>query len=901
MQRANTPAHPLRFVLALAGLAVAALSPSLAGAEKSADAAARPEAGAIRYIYVVPMSHLDIGFTDSVPELITLSKQYIDDAMDFADQYPQYKWTIESVWQLDQWLSQSDEAEIDRLRALIAQDRIEVMAGYGNMHQGKLGFEQFNRFIYPAREYETAWNLDLDTIISDDVPGSSVALPQVLRKNGVRNLVAGINTVFGGKPDIPVSDYLFNWRGIDGSEVLTWVSVKSYAEGIFTWRIGAPYDKMVEATSAVLNYYESNGYAYDSVLVLMGFDNDGADKITGNGLPNIERWNAEHEWPQIIVATPKDFFDHVRATYGDDGFTTYSGDWSGLWENNDSRYPVTTAQDRTTKEMLPQAETLAAVTSALRPAVPYPADDIDRAYRDLNELDEHSGPGGGATDLTVEQIETNNAWFFDQSTRAYTYARDLMRSRLAVLARDIPTTGRTLVVYNGLSWPRTDLVAVPRPQGGAKAAAPFRLVDLETGQTVAMQIDAECNCPVFLARDVPALGFRLYGVVPAAKGPATPRAVAANEIANEYYRVTVDPETGVITSIRDKINGRELVDAEADVGFNQLVKASQDNAFVWGVWEPVPAGEVTVTSRPGPVVKQLVITRSESPHAETVITLVQGVPRVSIRNRLLRERTTYADQDTFAWWYYDAMPLALGSDFTSRFQGPNGWLVPQQDWIPGSRHNTRVVRHGSDLRAPDGFGVTIANRQSYLAGIGTIAWWSAAQPSVPTLYQNIYTRQDGTDTNEGWRDFETWEPGAPEVYDFNFALTSGGGGFDAVAAERFAAGYALPMQTTTIRAAQPGTLPGPVRSLIGISAPNVALVTLKRAEFDNPSGRDLILRLQEISGTAATDVEITLPFAVTAAETNGLGEQRTDAQPLPVSPLKVSLAPYETLTVRLVR
>jgi hypothetical protein len=72
----------------------------------------------------------------------------------------------------------------------------------------------------------------------------------------------------------------------------------------------------------------------------------------------------------------------------------------------------------------------------------------------------------------------------------------------------------------------------------------------------------------------------------------------------------------------------------------------------------------------------------------------------------------------------------------------------------------------------------------------------------------------------------------------------------------------------------------PAQSLITIGAPNVALVTLKRAGFENPGRRDLILRLQEMTGQPATDVVITLPFAITSAEIDGLGEQRTGAIPL---------------------
>ena len=536
-------------------------------------------------MYVIPASHLDIGFTNSVPDVMALEKQYLDDAMSYAEQYPEYRWTVENVWQLDQWLAQtSDPAQVKRLRGLIAQGRIEVMAGYANMHQGVLGYEEFNRYVYPGRYYEHAWALDLDTAISDDVPGSSMALPQLLRKNGVRNLVAGINTAFGGRPDIPLSDSLYTWRGVNGSSVLVWMSIKSYAEGIFTWRLNAAYNDMASATQRVLDAYESHGYAYDSVIAILAFDNDGADTIIGNGLDNVARWNAEHTWPQLIVATPKDFFDHVRATYGDDGFHTYTGDWSGLWENNDSHYPVTVQQDRWTKDALPEAEALAALRVGRTGATDYPQAQLDQSYRDLLVLDEHSGPGGG-NGLSVADIDTNDQWFFDRSTESYATAQGLYADELQRLAGDIATTGRTLVVYNGLSWSRSDLVTLPPAQLDAlglqasvaapaqpaalQSAARLRLVDLATGRTAPLQLSVNCQCVQFLAQNVPALGYKLYAVT--AGGPAATAAqtTAGNQIENAYYRVVADPASGDITSLYDKRNARELVERRREHGIQR--------------------------------------------------------------------------------------------------------------------------------------------------------------------------------------------------------------------------------------------------------------------------------------------------------------------------------------------
>ena len=321
----------------------------------------------------------------------------------------------------------------------------------------------------------------------------------------------------------------------------------------------------------------------------------------------------------------------------------------------------------------------------------------------------------------------------------------------------------------------------------------LRIVDLETGATAPLQVNLECGCPQFLAENVPALGYRLYAVTTGAPVPA--RTIAANQIENDDYRVVVDTASGAIASLYDKRNARELVDAAADMRFNELIRADQENAFVWGAWTGVAAGVVQVTSTSGPLFRQLVVTRSASPVSETIVTLTTGVPRVEIRNRLEHDRTEHADQATQAWWYYAPMPFALGTGFTGRFEAPNGWLVPQQDWIPGTRHGTRVVRHASDIRAADGYGVTVANRETYLQTFGSLSWWDSGEPDAPIIMHSLFARQDGTDTaDQGWVDFETWEPGAPRTYDSHFAITATGGGFDAVAAERFGAGYGLPMR-----------------------------------------------------------------------------------------------------------
>ena len=65
-----------------------------------------------------------------------------------------------------------------------------------------------------------------------------------------------------------------------------------------------------------------------------------------------------------------------------------------------------------------------------------------------------------------------------------------------------------------------------------------------------MQAQAD-GSHLFVARDVPAFGYRLYAVVRTGSPPPRPRTIAADEIESAAYRVRVDSLTGEITSRED--------------------------------------------------------------------------------------------------------------------------------------------------------------------------------------------------------------------------------------------------------------------------------------------------------------------------------------------------------------
>src|SRR5262245_56578853 len=78
--------------------------------------------GAIKQIWVVCHSHLDIGFTRPPDEVARDYKDNIDTAIRLARENSDFRWTIESTWMLEQWLERTtDQALIEQLVKLMRE------------------------------------------------------------------------------------------------------------------------------------------------------------------------------------------------------------------------------------------------------------------------------------------------------------------------------------------------------------------------------------------------------------------------------------------------------------------------------------------------------------------------------------------------------------------------------------------------------------------------------------------------------------------------------------------------------------------------------------------------------------------------------------------------------------
>jgi hypothetical protein len=451
-----------------------------------------------------------------------------------------------------------------------------------------------------------------------------------------------------------------------------------------------------------------------------------------------------------------------------------------------------------------------------------------------------------------------------------------------------------------------DIVQLPL----ARLEAPFELVDLSTGQRVPYQIvtidnpqaarpwaayryalgvDSELQHKdlllspahrkvlLFVARDVPPVGYKTYRIVPAEAWPSfeSTLQVGSHTLENQFYRVTLDPASGAVASILDKELGREWVDGEAAHGMNQLVVRSPQTG------EALVASPASIEQgEAGPVAASLVVRGSAPgcPQLTQEITLYEGVKRIDLANRLLKDATPLQE-------LYFAFPFTAEHP-QFRYEASNSVIEPIGDQLPGSNTDAYAVQHWVAMEDGD-TAVAWSSLEAPVVALGGLwpGYVSQAHHAVtPPGYGHEFLR-DPAQLERGHiysyamvNNFRTnFQPVQVGDVLFRYALTSYSVGARSRApARNFGWEVATPLSPVYTIGPQEGRL-ADSGSFCRLDQPNVILLTMKGAEdgADEYIRNGLILRLAETEGKDTT-VTVTLPhYEITQAfETNLVEEDR---------------------------
>jgi len=820
----------------------------------------------IETIYIIPSSHWDLGFKLPPQEQLDDIKPHLDEVIRTAKHDPQFRWVIESVWQVEAWLNRTnDPQEIQDLVSLIKSGQIELSAVWGSEHTEFMGAEQLNRIVDPMKDIEKRLGVTTDLAMMDDVPGFTLRLPQVLARSGVRYFVTGSNLFIGGGTSLHPGKMPFHWRSPDGSTVLMWETGSKnggYTEAMADYYLdptahyysAGPEDHfypkawsnlpsleiMQRGVNKMLAEYHKAGYPYDAAMVLYMHDFVPASYEEDGLLPAVRAWNAAGKQPRLVVATPKEFFDHLEQRYGDP-FPTYSGDFSGLWSEVKMNSPGITGDARWVQDYLPQAEALWSLLS-VRTGMQFPANTISDAATKMLTYDEHSGAGqpGWPKVMTLAQVNQQNQEYATFARTARTETRNMMMvgvERMFASANDSDKTPKC-VVYNPLSWQRSGITRVHPPSPDLT-----QVRDAASGKVVVSQLNLDGTVS-FAVEDVPPVGYRTYLLEHSATAPAKEEEVSGDTLENRFYKVRLRALDGSIDSIWDKSLSRELVNPQSPQRAGQLVRWSFANYLPDEEWKP------KVRHLRGPLTDELVIARPNTWWPETIVTLAADERIVSLDEVFDRSRMPLVPIEKNSEYYSFEFPFNFDNPAKIMVDDGIGFHDFPKDYLPGARLDATTPIHTLALMddgAARSNSINLIQREDFfdmpLRGYGATGLLDHFTNDVRVT---ALRKADQGDTKDaGVVTLPTVEPGYGPRYTSSFAITSAAN-FDAVASYRAGWDYDVPLISALLPADKKPNMN--TDSFFSISAPNVAILAFKPSADGNPD--HYTLRLQEIVGNA---------------------------------------------------
>ena len=453
-------------------------------------------------------NHNDLGWLDT--QKVTAdyrSAELILPAMDLLKKYPEFRYSMECVAYLQEFLDRHPERR-EEMAQLMREKRFVWGASYVENLEGHVGAEKLVRQFYLGRRWLKKAFPGVDSIhyCKTDPPCMTWQMPQILAKAGVKYAIQG---------RLPWGYY--NWEAPDGSRVF-----------VFGFRYGDPnslpnpkgnqgwlgsaeqredyYKKRALPPQLIYDFNSDYLPPPPSLIPYVREQNAAMKRFA-------DCWNEHYRGqPARQIDPPKIRFVEAQGTLDDLtrhtlNIETVKGDWPLNWAYYDEPgHRRGLLAGRVAHNRILTAERLTAGLLQAGASAPYPAEAFTEAWK-ANCWPDH-GWGGNRGDVT-------DSVYIASYVKSQQLADKLLADAGSALARAVPVKSSdqlAVAVYNPVSWQRTDAVrcTLAKPPGWSGAT----LCD-STGRHIPYQVVKDDSVAgtvdiAFVAEDVPSAGYRTY-------------------------------------------------------------------------------------------------------------------------------------------------------------------------------------------------------------------------------------------------------------------------------------------------------------------------------------------------------------------------------------------------------
>lgn len=314
-------------------------------------------------VYIINHSHTDIGYTDRQEKIERYHVDFIKQVISVFDsiksgerkEWDGFKWTCENYWQVENFLKNADEKNIEKFKKYVGEGLIDVSLNYLNMTE-LVDEDILKDMISNARKFADINGFDLDSAMMADINGLSWGYSEVLHEQGVNNLFSCLHAHHGLAP-LYKKQIPFWWETPKGNKILVW-NGEHYMLGnefflvpntrcsyhIIDEFVNDKYTPYFEVTEKRLfryvSYLEEEGYPYDYVPAMISgilSDNSPANPRI---METINKWNEKYsDKIELKMTTLNEFFKIVRK---ENDIPIYLGDWNDWWADGVGSTPAPT-------------------------------------------------------------------------------------------------------------------------------------------------------------------------------------------------------------------------------------------------------------------------------------------------------------------------------------------------------------------------------------------------------------------------------------------------------------------------------------------------------------------------------------------------------------------------------
>ncbi|WP_083602485.1 glycoside hydrolase family 38 C-terminal domain-containing protein [Hydrococcus rivularis] len=528
-----------------------------------------------RCFHLLGHAHLDMAWLWTTSETWEVAQRTFESVLHLQQDFPELTFCHTSP-ALYAWIEKHRPDLFKAIQEAVKAKSWEVLGGMWVEPEVTItsGESIVRQLLYGQRYIREKFGEITQVAWLPDSFGFSWQLPQIFKQSGIEYFVTG-KLHWNDTTKFPHG--VFWWQSPDGTQLLTLMSPPNV--------MGVMDTNPIVMANYAIDWERQTGLKDTFWLPGVGDRGGGPSR---DMLEVQRRWRQSPFFPQIKFATADEYLFVVsgqslvenRQPTTNDKPVTFP-----IW--NDELYLefhrgcYTTHADqksynRRCEGLLYQAELWASLATIILGQA-YPKTELEDAWKKVLFNQFHDILPG--TSIPEVFVEANETW-----QEVERVGQKVLNKSLSAIASQITLpppphpNARPIIIFNSLNWQRSEVVVCSIPSGN------WEIYDL-AGQKLLSQLSADGQL-LFLAKNIPSVGYRLFWLCPCQQPTTNHQPLTSHQnfiLENEKLRVIINPETGDLNSIFDRIDRREILKGAG----NQL-QAFEDKGQYWDAWNIDP-------------------------------------------------------------------------------------------------------------------------------------------------------------------------------------------------------------------------------------------------------------------------------------------------------------------------